>query len=120
MALSAFALLRGPVAQMRHLFSRERLPFTVAYFGSMLLTLISSLVYRSYLATLGSAVVQLAAVVWCVFYGGRGCAECQVANRVRSLCLIFRRRRYFVSYLPGGTSGLRMGTRAVARSVLPI
>ncbi|CAG8485142.1 4949_t:CDS:2, partial [Scutellospora calospora] len=35
----SFALLHGPLAHLRHIFSRERLPFTIAYIGSMVATL---------------------------------------------------------------------------------
>ncbi|CAG8728412.1 10686_t:CDS:2, partial [Dentiscutata erythropus] len=37
--LSSFALLYGPFAHLRHMISRERLPFTIAYIGSMATTL---------------------------------------------------------------------------------
>ncbi|GAA5971298.1 hypothetical protein JCM21900_004493, partial [Sporobolomyces salmonicolor] len=39
-----FAILSGPVAHAKHLFSAERLPFTAAYFGSLFLTLFFALV----------------------------------------------------------------------------
>ena len=35
----SFALLNGPIAHLKHILSRERLPFTVAYLGSMIATL---------------------------------------------------------------------------------
>lgn len=35
----SFALLLGPVSHLKHQFSRERLPFTLAYFGSLIATL---------------------------------------------------------------------------------
>ncbi|CAG8637482.1 12790_t:CDS:2, partial [Cetraspora pellucida] len=39
LVLSSFALLHGPLAHLQHIFSRERLPFTIAYLGSMVATL---------------------------------------------------------------------------------
>ena len=37
--LCSFSLLWGPVNHMKHLLSADRLPFTVAYFGTMAGTL---------------------------------------------------------------------------------
>lgn len=34
-----FAILQGPVAHLKHIFTAERLPFTGAYFGSLAATL---------------------------------------------------------------------------------
>lgn len=41
--LLSVALLRGPWAHVKHMMSIERLPFTVAYIGTMVLTLYFSL-----------------------------------------------------------------------------
>ncbi|CAI2177498.1 1154_t:CDS:2 [Funneliformis geosporum] len=37
--ISSFALLHGPLTHLKHILSRERLPFTVAYLGSLIATL---------------------------------------------------------------------------------
>jgi len=77
-----FAVLQGPLAHMAHLFSKERIPFTCAYFSSLALTLFfaigvradSSDSYithrrlcliqrRAYLPTLLCALVQLVALI---------------------------------------------------------
>lgn len=42
--MAGFAILQGPLAHLKHIFSSERLPFTAAYFGSLILTLIFALV----------------------------------------------------------------------------
>lgn len=42
--MAGFAILQGPLAHLKHIFSSERLPFTAAYFGSLVLTLIFALV----------------------------------------------------------------------------
>jgi len=39
MVLCSFSLLWGPVNHFKHLLTTERLPFTVAYFGTMGATL---------------------------------------------------------------------------------
>ncbi|GAA6062946.1 hypothetical protein JCM10212_005336 [Sporobolomyces blumeae] len=89
-----FAILAGPAQQVKHLVSAERLPFTAAYLGSLVLTLFFALVRHSYFATLICAVVQCAALVF-----------------------------YFVSYFPGGFQTLSFGSRMAMRgagSLLPV
>ncbi|GAA5828038.1 hypothetical protein JCM5353_003159 [Sporobolomyces roseus] len=89
-----FAILSGPLQQLKHLFSSERLPFTAAYLGSLIFTLFFALVRHSYFATLICAVVQCAALVF-----------------------------YFVSYFPGGFQTLSFGSRMALRgagSYLPV
>nr|CAG8544880.1 6622_t:CDS:2 [Entrophospora candida]CAG8618063.1 14116_t:CDS:2 [Entrophospora candida] len=39
MIIISFALLHGPMAYLKHVTSRERLPFSIAYFGSLVATL---------------------------------------------------------------------------------
>ncbi|RDA90892.1 hypothetical protein CP533_4444 [Ophiocordyceps camponoti-saundersi (nom. inval.)] len=84
--LASFAAVMGPVNYLHHLFSTPRLPFTAAYFGSILLTLVFALKLHSTILTLLSAVAQLACLIW-----------------------------YLVSYFPMGAAGLRLaasfGTR---------
>lgn len=45
----AFAVLSGPTAHLKHIFTAERLPFTAAYFGSLIATLFFALVVRFHL-----------------------------------------------------------------------
>ncbi|BGP03214.1 Protein transport protein sft2 [Rhodotorula toruloides] len=92
--MAGFAILQGPLAHLKHIFSSERLPFTAAYFGSLILTLIFALVKQSYLGTLVCAIVQCFALV-----------------------------AYFVSYFPGGWATLSFGSRMAMRgasSYLPV
>ncbi|KAJ1948264.1 protein transport protein sft2 [Linderina macrospora] len=91
--ISGIALLRGPRAHAAHMVSRERLLFTVSYFGSVFFTLFFSVVVHSYLGTLLFVVVQVIALVW-----------------------------YVVSYFPGGSAGLQSTTSNLvggARTLLP-
>ncbi|KAG0656378.1 protein transport protein sft2 [Rhodotorula mucilaginosa] len=88
-----FGVLQGPVAHLKHIFSAERLPFTAAYFGSLILTLIFALKH-SYLGTLVCGAIQCVALV-----------------------------SYFVSYFPGGFQTLSYGSRMAMRgagSLLPV
>ncbi|CAG8541809.1 12076_t:CDS:2 [Dentiscutata heterogama] len=86
-----FALLYGPFAHLRHMISRERLPFTVAYIGSMAATLYFAIGLRSTILTIIFSIIQIIALIW-----------------------------YTVSYLPGGTSTLQFGSRMVARQASDI
>ncbi|KAK9477040.1 protein transport protein SFT2 [Lipomyces japonicus] len=84
----SFGCLQGPVNYTLHLISASRLPFTIAYFGSIILTMTSSLVLRSNVLTLVACVVQIIAAIW-----------------------------YTVSYFPFGTQGLRVASRLGTRRV---
>lgn len=76
--ISSFAFLRGPMNHLRHLFSRERLPFTLAYFGTTFATLYFALVVRSTLPTALFALCQVVSLLW-----------------------------FILTYIPGGQTGLR-------------
>ncbi|KAI1317267.1 protein transport protein sft2 [Mortierella claussenii] len=86
----SFALLRGPMAHLRALTSRERLPFTGAYLGSMIFTLYASLGANSFLLTIIGTVVQILALVY-----------------------------YFTSYSPFSGRSLRFGS-SMAGGLLPL
>ncbi|KAN0065369.1 Protein transport protein sft2 [Thecaphora frezii] len=70
-----FSLLSGPLAHLKHILSKERLPFSFAYFGSLALTMYFALGPRSMLPTLIAAMVQVGALL-----------------------------TYLAAYFPGGTS----------------
>ncbi|KAF9114573.1 hypothetical protein BGX27_010456 [Mortierella sp. AM989] len=62
--MSSFALLRGPTAHFKALITRERLPFTAAYLGSMIFTLYASLIANSFILTIIGTIVEILALVW--------------------------------------------------------
>ncbi|CAE8640123.1 unnamed protein product [Polarella glacialis] len=72
--LGALSSLKGFANFSKHLRSRERLPLSVGYLGSMAGTLWASLWYRSTLLTIGFSVAQMCGLLW-----------------------------FFVSYIPGGS-----------------
>ncbi|EAA35872.2 hypothetical protein GE21DRAFT_919 [Neurospora crassa] len=84
--ITSFAAMMGPWAYLKHLTSGTRLPFTSAYFGSLILTMYFALSLHSTILTLLSALVQMAALIW-----------------------------YLVSYFPMGADGLRVATSFGAR-----
>ncbi|OAP60756.1 hypothetical protein AYL99_05758 [Fonsecaea erecta] len=82
MFLASWAVLMGPIQYATHLLSGPRLPFTAAYFGSIIMTIYFAVGLHSTILTLFSSIVQLVALVW-----------------------------YLVSYFPMGSSGLRFAAR---------
>lgn len=85
--IGSFALLWGPYNHLKHIFSYERLPFTAAYFGSMMATLYAALWWKSTIITVMCACVQIMALTWYIF-----------------------------SYIPGGTTGLKFFSKLFASS----
>lgn len=84
----SFGVLQGPVNYAMHLISPGRLLFTIMYFGSIVLTLIFSLGFRSAILTLFAVIMQLVAALW-----------------------------YTVSYFPMGTQSLKFASRIGARQM---
>lgn len=84
----SFGVLQGPMGYLVHLVSATRLPFTIAYFGSIVMTLVFSIGLRSTLLTILAAVVQIIAAIW-----------------------------YTVSYFPLGSESLKFVSRVGARQV---
>ncbi|KIK09474.1 hypothetical protein K443DRAFT_82520 [Laccaria amethystina LaAM-08-1] len=93
LVMFGFSVLVGPINHIKHLVSKDRLPFSAVYFGSLGLTLYFSLGAHSWLGSLVSGVVQVVALV-----------------------------SYVLAYFPGGTQTLRMGGSLALRgagSLLP-
>lgn len=83
--IASFSLLKGPVAHMKSLAAKEKLPFTCAYFGSLVLTLYTAMVLQSYVLTVISSVIQMAALMY-----------------------------FFMSYIPGGVTGMTYMCKTMA------
>jgi len=80
--MGSFSFLWGPVNHAKHLFNRERLPFTSVYIGSLALTLYFAMGLQSTVLTTIAAVCQVCALLW-----------------------------FVISYIPGGQTGLKFFTR---------
>ena len=107
---SSFAVLVGPITHLKHLLSKERLPFSTAYITSLALTIYFSVSVSSFLFIPRS----LTEVVFEVksYLGSLICGAVQV------VCLV----AYVLAYFPGGITTLRFGTSMLLRgasSVLP-
>ncbi|KAJ3031802.1 UNVERIFIED_CONTAM: hypothetical protein HDU68_012308 [Siphonaria sp. JEL0065] len=59
LAICSFALIKGPRAYIKEAFSKERLSWTICYFGSLIMTLYFSLFLKSYLLTIVAVVIQV-------------------------------------------------------------
>jgi len=94
LVMFGFSVLIGPINHIKHLLSKDRLPFTFAYFTSLGLTLYFALGAKSYLGSLIGAIIQVVALV-----------------------------SYVLAYFPGGVSTLRFGSQMALRgasSLLPV
>ncbi|KAF8970601.1 ER-to-golgi vesicle protein transport Sft2 [Flammula alnicola] len=93
LVMFGFSVLIGPVNHFKHLISKDRLPFSAVYFGSLGLTLYFALGLQSQLGSLLAGAVQVVSLV-----------------------------AYVLAYFPGGTQTLRMGGSLALRgagSLLP-
>ncbi|KAL7415799.1 ER-to-golgi vesicle protein transport Sft2 [Mrakia frigida] len=91
--MMGFSVLMGPVAHFKHLISPERLPFSIAYVGSLGMTMYMAVGAKSFFGTLISAIIQVVALL-----------------------------SYLAAYFPGGITTLRFGGQMALRgagSVLP-
>lgn len=96
--LMSFSALWGPVNHLKHLFSGDRLLFSLVYFLTIGATLYFSMWKRSFVMTILFACIQILAMVW-----------------------------YIISYIPGGQTGLKFFykifyafTKRTASAVLPV
>jgi len=89
--MGAFAALRGPMAQAKHMIHKDRLPFSAAYVSSMLATLYAAMYMHSYVLTVIFSAIQI-------------------------MCLGY----YLASYFPGGVAGLKVLTHFLSATLGPL
>jgi len=80
--ISSFSFLYGPYNHLVHLFTKERLPFTVVYLSTLIATLYFAMGLQSAILTPIAAVLQVIALTW-----------------------------FVISYIPGGKAGLSFFTK---------
>jgi hypothetical protein len=88
MFMGSFAFLRGPLAFVKGMLSKDQLPFALSYIISLVMTIYSCIVAKSYLMVLCSVIFQIAALMW-----------------------------YASSFLPGGTYGMKIFSRMFFRTI---
>ncbi|KAG6502115.1 protein transport protein SFT2-like [Zingiber officinale] len=87
--IGSFFALRGPKNQLSHMCSKERLPFTALFIGSMVGTIYVSMVLHSYILSVLFSVIQVLALTY-----------------------------YSISYFPGGSTGLKFLSSTLTSSLL--
>ncbi|WOL19200.1 protein transport protein SFT2 [Canna indica] len=87
--VGSFFALKGPRNQLAHMSSRERLPFTLGFVGSMVGTIYVSMVLHSYILSVLFSVIQVLALTY-----------------------------YAISYFPGGSAGLKFLSSTLTSSIL--
>ncbi|CAM9594678.1 unnamed protein product [Scytosiphon promiscuus] len=85
--MGSFAMLKGPTLHLKSMLTLDRLPFSLAYVGSMGGTLYACLILQSYMMVVFFSVVQLLALTW-----------------------------YFLSFVPGGKQGMRYFVSAISKT----
>lgn len=88
LVFGSFGFLQGFITYGRHLVSRDRLPFTMLFFGTTTMTLYSATHSLGYILTVVSVLAQL-------------------------VCLVM----YVISYVPGGQSGITFMSSMVGSSL---
>ncbi|PIN13113.1 Membrane protein involved in ER to Golgi transport [Handroanthus impetiginosus] len=86
--IGSFFALKGPKNQFNHMSSKERLPFTLAFIGSMVGTIYVSMVLHSYVLSVLFSVLQVLALAY-----------------------------YAISYFPGGSTGLKFISSSLTSSI---
>ncbi|KAF5479102.1 hypothetical protein F2P56_005605 [Juglans regia] len=87
--IGSFFALRGPKNQLAHMSSKERLPLTLGFIGSMVATIYVSMVLHSYILSVLFSVIQVLALLY-----------------------------YAISYFPGGSAGMKFLSSALTSSVM--
>ncbi|KAK3200079.1 hypothetical protein Dsin_023494 [Dipteronia sinensis] len=87
--IGSFFALRGPKNQLTHMSSKERLPFTLGFVGSMIGTIYVSMVLHSYILSVLFSVIQVLSLGY-----------------------------YAISYFPGGSAGMKFLTSALTSSIM--
>ncbi|KAI8006897.1 Protein transport protein SFT2 [Camellia lanceoleosa] len=87
--IGSFFALKGPKNQFEHMSSKERLPFTLGFIGTMVGTIYVSMVLHSYILSVLFSVLQVLALSY-----------------------------YAISYFPGGSTGLKFLSSTLTSSIL--
>jgi hypothetical protein len=105
--LYRFSVLIGPINHIRHLISKERLPFSVAYLSSLGLTLYFALGVRHSLGSIrphdhANSVEQ---------------PHSYFGSLIGAVVQVIALGSYVLAYFPGGTQTLRFGGQMALRGV---
>ncbi|XP_050204267.1 protein transport protein SFT2-like [Mercurialis annua] len=87
--MGSFFALKGPRNQLAHMSTKERLPFTLGFIGTMVGTVYVSMFLHSYVLSVLFSVLQVLALSY-----------------------------YVISYFPGGSAGLKFLSSTLTSSIL--
>lgn len=87
--ICSFFALKGYRTQFAHMTSKERLPITLGFIGSMMGTIYVSMVLHSYVLSVFFSILQVISLSY-----------------------------YAISYFPGGSAGVKFFTSAITSSIL--
>ncbi|GJY86017.1 transport protein SFT2-like protein, partial [Tanacetum coccineum] len=87
--IASFFALKGYRTQFAHMTSKERLPITLGFIGSMLGTIYVSMVLHSYVLSVFFSILQVVSLSY-----------------------------YAISYFPGGSAGVKFFTSALTSSIM--
>lgn len=87
--IASFFALKGYRTQFAHMTSKERLPITLGFIGSMLGTIYVSMVLHSYVFSVFFSILQVVSLSY-----------------------------YAISYFPGGSAGVKFFTSALTSSIM--
>lgn len=60
----SFGVLQGPVSYMKHLTSKERLPFTVIFLSSQIGTIYCAVILKSTILSLVMGIIEIMSILW--------------------------------------------------------
>ncbi|KAJ6880602.1 hypothetical protein NC652_033823 [Populus alba x Populus x berolinensis] len=95
--VASFFALKGPKNQLAHMFSKERLPFTLGFISTMVGTVYVSMVLHSYILSVLFSVLQVP---------------------TSNSCVVLALSYYAISYFPGGSTGLKFLSSTFTASIL--
>lgn len=104
-------MLSGPINHLKHLVSKERLPFSAAYIGTLVLTLYFSIVVRPHTSVLLLPISDITSQ-----------RKSYLGSLVFAIAQILALISYIAAYFPGGWQTLRFGGQMAFRgagAVLP-
>lgn len=114
--LSSFSFLWGPYNHMVHLFSKDRLPFTLVYFSTLI----------GFVSQTGDIHLNLNIILSATLYFAMG-LQSAILTPIAAILQVLALLWFVISYIPGGQTGLKFFTklfsgfcRSSVKSSLPV
>ncbi|THG10250.1 hypothetical protein TEA_003652 [Camellia sinensis var. sinensis] len=122
--IGSFFALKGPKNQFLHMSSKERLPFTLGFVGTMVGTIYVSMVLHSYILSVLFSVLQR--LPFTLGFVGTMVGTIYVSMVLHSYILsvlfsvlqVLALAYYAVSYFPGGSVGMKFMLSGITSSIM--